>query len=128
MKYYTEKENNEILALMTLAKSNGQDWATFAKEALKDIETIGVEITVDKEIIIDERVINNNLILADYIVAYDEYIASRIDNTEDFTIAITIISLLTGEIIFDAYYEKYNNGESTSTRENCARKELREII
>ena len=128
MKYYTTKECNEISALMDLIKSNRQEWSRFATEALKRIEIIGAEITSDEEKIIDERSIDDNSKLADYIVAYDEYIASHIDDTEDFKITITIVNLFTGEIIFDANYEKYNNGESTSVREDCARKELREII
>ena len=128
MKYYTTKECNEISALMTLAESNKYEWSNFAKEALKEMATIGVEVTIDEETIIDARTMDNNSILADYIVAYDEYIASHIDGTENFKISITIVNLYTGEIIFDAYYEKYNDGEGTSTREDCARKELREII
>lgn len=128
MKYYTAKESNEISALMTLAESDRLKWSGFATKVLNEIETIGVEITIDKETIIDERVIDNNSILADYIVSYDEYIASHIDGTENFKISITIVNLLTGEIIFDAYYEKYNDGESTYMREDCARKGLREII
>ena len=128
MKYYTIKECNEISALMTLAESDEQEWSKFAKDTFKKVETIGVEITVDEETIIDERTIDDNSILADYVVAYDEYIASHIDDTENFKISITIINLLTGEIIFDAYYERYNDGESTCTREDCARKGLREII
>ena len=128
MKYYTIKECNEISALMTLAESDEQEWSKFAKDIFKKVETIGVEITVDEETIIDERTIDDNSILADYVVAYDEYIASHIDDTENFKISITIINLLTGEIIFDAYYERYNDGESTCTREDCARKGLREII
>lgn len=128
MKYYTTKECNEISALMTLAESNKQELSSFATEVLKGISTIGVEITVDEETIIDVRTKDNNSILADYIVAYDEHIASHIDDTENFKISITIVNLLTGEIIFDAYYERYNDGESTCTREDCARKGLREII
>jgi hypothetical protein len=128
MKYYTAKECNEISALMTLAESNRHEWSGFAKNALKEIETIGVEITVDEETIIDVRTMDDNSILADYVVAYDGHIVSRIDDTENFKISITIVNLLTGEIIFDAYYERYNDGESTCTREDCARKGLREII
>ena len=128
MKYYTTKECNEISALMTLAESNKQELSRFAKDALKEMATIGVEVTIDEETIIDVRTMDNDSILADYIVAYDEYIASHIDGTENFKITITMINLLTGEIIFDAYYEKYNNGESTCIREDCARKGLREII
>ena len=128
MKYYTTKECNEISALMSLAESNKYEFSNFAKEALKEMATIGVEVTIDEEAIINVRTMDNNSILADYIVAYDEYIASHIDGTENFKISITIVNLYTGEIIFDAYYEKYNNGESTSIREECARKELREII
>ena len=128
MKYYTTKECNEISALMTLAESNKQELSRFAKDALKEIAMIGVEITIDGEVIIDARTLDNNSILADYIVAYDEYIASHIDGTEDFKISITMINFFTGEIIFDAYYERYNDGESTCMREECARKELREII
>ena len=128
MKYYTTKECNEISALMTLAESNKQELSSFATEVLKGISTIGVEITVDEETIIDVRTKDNNSILADYIVAYDEHIASHIDDTENFKISITIVNLLTGELIYDAYYERYNDGESTCTREDCARKGLREII
>lgn len=128
MKYYTEKESNEILALMTLAKSDIQELSTFAKDALKKVETIGIEITIDKEVVIDERVIDDNSILADYVVTYDEHIAYHRNDTENFKITIMIINLLTCEIIFDACYEKYNNGESTCVREECARKELHEII
>lgn len=128
MKYYTTKECNEISALMTLAESKWHEWSNFAKEALKEIATIGVEIIVDEETIIDVRTMDDNSILADYVVAYDEYIASHIDDSENFKISITIMSLYTGELIYDAYYERYNDGESTSTREDCARKGLREII
>ena len=128
MKYYTTKECNEISALMTLAESNKQELSSFATEVLKGMATIGVEITVDKETIIDVRTKDNNSILADYVVAYDEYIASHIDGTENFKITIMIINLLTSEVIFDAMYEKYNNGEGTYTKEDCARKGLREII
>lgn len=128
MKYYTIKECNEISALMTLAESNEQEWSTFAKNALKKVETIGVEITIDKETIIDERIIDDNSILADYVVAYDEYIASHIDDTENFKISITIINLLTGEIIFDASYASFNKGEGSQVNEWCNRKALREII
>lgn len=128
MKYYTTKECNEISALQTLAESKWHEWSSFAKEALKEIATIGVEIIVDEETIIEARTMDSNSILADYVVAYDEHIASHIDDTENFKISITIVNLLTGEIIFDAYYERYNEGESTCTREDCARKALREII
>jgi hypothetical protein len=128
MKYYTTKECNEISALMTLAESNKHEWSRFAKDALKEMATIGVEITIDEETVIDARTLDNNAILADYVVAYDEHIASHIDDTENFKISITIVNLFTGEIIFDAYYERYNDGESTCMREDCARKELREII
>lgn len=128
MKYYTAKESNEISALMTLAESNKQELSRFAKDTLKEIAMIGVEITVDEEIIIDARTMDSNSILADYIVAYDEHIASHIDDTENFKISISIVNLFTGETIFDAYYERYNDGESTSTREDCARKGLRDII
>ena len=128
MKCYTTKECNEISALMDLTKSDRHEWSKFATEALRKIETIGVEIIVDEETIIDERTMDDNSILADYVVAYDEYIASHIDDSENFKISITIVSLYTGKIIFDAYYEKSENGESTSTREYCARKGLREII
>lgn len=128
MKYYTVKECNEISALMTLAESNWHEWSNFAKDALKEIATIGVEIIVDEETIIDVRTMDDNSILADYILAYDEHIASHIDDTENFKISITIVNLLTGEIIYDAYYERYNDGESTCVREDCARKVLREII
>ena len=128
MKYYTVKENDEMLALKTLAESDRQDLSEFAKYILKGAKTIGIEVTIDGEEVIDERVMDDNSILADYIVAYDEYIASHIDGTEDFKIIITIVNLLTGEIIFDARYEKYNNGEGISMAEDCARKELREII
>ena len=128
MKYYTAKECNEISALMTLAESNRHEWSRFATEALRKIETIGVEVTIDEETVIDERTMDSNSILADYVVAYDEYIASHIDGTENFKISITIVNLYTGEIIYDAYYERYNDGESTCTREDCARKGLHEII
>lgn len=128
MKYYTAKESNEISALMTLAESNKYELSRFATEALKGIATIGVEIIIDGKIVFDEREVDDNSILADYVITYDECIASHIDDSENFKISITIINLLTGEIIFDAYYERYNDGESTSTREDCARKALREII
>jgi hypothetical protein len=113
---------------MALAESDTQEWSNFAKDALKKIETIGVEVTIDKEVVIDERAIDDNSILADYVAVYDEYIVSHINGTENFKITIMMINLLTGEIIFDAYCEMYNNGESTSTKEDCARKELRETI
>jgi hypothetical protein len=128
MKYYTTKECNEISALMTLAESDRYELSRFAKNTLKEIEMIGIEVVIDGETIIDVRTIDDNSILADYVVAYDEHIASHIDDTENFKISITIVNLLTGELIYDAYYERYNDGESTCTREDCARKELREII
>lgn len=128
MKYYTVKEDNEMLALKTLAESDRQDLSSFATMILKRMKTIGVEVTIDGEEVINERVIDDNSILAGYITSYDEYIVSHIDDTEDFKIIITIVNLLTGEIIFNARYQKYNNGKGTSVVEDCARKELREII
>lgn len=128
MKYYTEEEFDEMHALDTLLNSNNKEWSDFAQDALNDIKDIGIEVSIDNEIIIDTRTIDDNSILADCVVAYDEYIASHIDDSEDFKITITIVNLLTGELIYDAYYERYNDGESTCAREECARKELREII
>ena len=127
MKYYTEKENNEILALHTLYNSDNAEIADFAMSTLLAMPMIGVEIKVDDEIVIDERVVDDDSAIAEYIVAYDEYIASRIDSTEDYTIKIEATNLLTGEIIFSAGYEMYNKGESTATSEWCSRKSLREI-
>jgi hypothetical protein len=128
MKYYTEKENNEILALNTLAESNCKSIADFAKSALANIPTVGVEIVVDNKTIIDARIKDNNSDILDYITAYDECVARSIDSTEDFTVKIEVLSLLTGEIIFCANYEVFNKGEATATSEWCSRKALREVI
>ena len=128
MKYYTVKECNEISALMTLAESDKHELSSFATEALKGIATVGVEITIDEETIIDARIMDNNSDILDYITAYDECVAKSIDSTEDFTIKIEVLSLLTGEIIFCANYEVFNKGEATATSEWCSRKALREVI
>jgi hypothetical protein len=125
MKYYTEKERNEIQALMILAKSDIQELSAPAKDALKKVENIGVEIIIDEEAVIDERTMDDNSILADYVVVYDEYIAHRNNDTKNFWITIMIRNLLTGEVIFDSYYRKHNNGEGIYMRENCTRKKLR---
>lgn len=128
MKYYTEKETNEIFALGTLAGSDDKEISNFATNAFEKIETIGIEVSINNEIIIDVRAKDEDLMLAEYIVAYDEYIASNIDNAEDFKICIKMNNLLTGEIVFESEYEIFNKGDSTSTREYCSRKSLREII
>lgn len=128
MKCYTEKENKEILALMTLVDSNCKSIADFAKSALDKIPTVGVEIVVDNETFIDARIKDNNSDILDYITAYDECVATRIDLTEDFTVKIEVLSLLTGEIIFCANYEMFNKSEATATSEWCSRKALREVI
>ena len=128
MKYYTEKETNEILALMTLVDSDNKSIADFAKSALANIPTVSVEIVVDNETLIDERITDDNLIIANYIMAYDECVARGIDSTDDFTIKIEVTSLLTGEIIFCANFEVFNGGEATATSEWCSRKVLREIV
>ena len=128
MKYYTEKENNEILALSTLADSDNEEIADFAIKALEDIPSVGVEVIIDGETIIDERAMDDDSILADYIVAYDEYIAKHIDSTEDYNINIDMINLYTGEIVFSAKHEVYNKGEATCMSEWCSRKSLREMI
>lgn len=128
MKYYTEKENNEILALNTLAESNCKSIADFAKYALANIPTVGIEIVVDGETLIDERVKDNDSDIAEYIVAYDECVARGIDSTEDYAVKIEAINLLTGEVVFCANYEVFNKGEATTTSEWCSRKALREVI
>lgn len=128
MKFYTEKETNEILALMTLVDSDSKSIADFAKYALNNIPTVGVEIIVDGETLIDERAIDDDSILAEYVVAYDEYVTRGMDSTEDYAVKIQAISLLTGEVIFCAEYEIFNKGEATATSEWCSRKSLREMI
>ena len=128
MKYYTEKENKEILALMTLVDSDSKSIADFAKYALNNIPTVGVEIVVDGETLIDERVKDNDSDIAEYIVIYDECVARGIDSAEDYAVKIEVINLLTGEVVFSAGYEMYNKGESTATSEWCSRKSLRAII
>ena len=128
MKYYTEKENNEILALNTLTESNCKSIADFAKYALANIPTVGIEIVADGETLIDERVKDNDSDIAEYIAIYDECVARGIDSTEDYAVKIEAINLLTGEVVFCAEYEVYNKGESTITSEWCSRKALREII
>ena len=128
MKYYTEKENKEILALHTLYNSDNAEIADFAMSTLLAMPMIGVEIVVNDEIVIDERAMDDDSILADYIVAYDEYIAKHIDSTEDYNINIDMINLLTGEIVFSAKHEVYNKGEATCMSEWCSRKSLREMI
>ena len=128
MKYYTIKECNEISALMTLVDSDNKSIADFAKYALTNIPTVGIEIVADGETLIDERVKDNNSDIAEYIAIYDECVARGIDSTEDYAVKIEVVSLLTGEVIFCANYETYNNGEATATSEWCSRKALREII
>lgn len=127
MKTFTEKEISEILALHTLYDSDNAEIVDFAMSTLLTMPMIGVEIKVDDEIVIDERVLDDDSIIAEYIVAYDEYIARRIDSTEDCTIKIEVINLFTGKIIFSAYYEMRNKGEVIATSERCSRKSLREI-
>lgn len=128
MKTFTDKELNEILALTTLTISDHKEIADFAKSALANMPTVGVEIMVNDEIVVDERVVDDDSIIAEYIVAYDECVARSIDSTEDFTAKIEARNLLTGEVIFSAGYEIYNKGEATATSEWCSRKALREII
>jgi hypothetical protein len=128
MRTFTEKENNEIFALMTLVDSNHKSIADFAKSALANIPMVGVEIVVDNETLIDERITDDNSTIINYIMAYDECVARAIDSTDDFAIKIEVVSLLTGEIIFCANYEVYNKGEATATSEWCSRKALREVI
>ena len=128
MKHYTEKENKEILALMTLVDSDCKSIADFAKSILANIPTVGVEIVVDNETLIDARIKDNNSDILDYIAVYDECVARSIDSTDDFTVKIEVIDLPTGEIIFCANYEVYNKGEATATSEWCSRKALREVI
>ena len=128
MKYYSEKENKEISALMTLVDSDSKSIADFAKYALNNIPTVGVEIVVDGETLIDERVKDNDSDIAEYIVTYDECVARGIDSTEDYAVKIEAINLLTGEVVFCAEYETFNKGESTVASEWCSRKSLREMI
>lgn len=128
MKYYTEKENKEMLALMTLSDSDDKSIADFAKYALNSIPTVGVEIVADGNTLIDARVKDNDLDIAEYIAIYDEYVARGIDSTEDYAVKIEAINLLTGEVVFNAEYEVYNKGESTIVSEWCSRKALREVI
>lgn len=128
MKCYTEKENKEMLALMTLSDSDNKSIVDFAKSALANIPTVGVEIIVDNETLIDARIKDNNSDIAEYIVAYDECVARGMDSTEDYAVKIEAINLLTGEVIFCAEYEIYNKGEATATSEWCSRKALREVI
>jgi hypothetical protein len=124
MKYYNEKEIDETIALHTLATSDNKEWAKFAKDALKEIESVGIEISVNDDTIVDIREKDDDSTLANYIVAYDEYIESHINDTENFKIIITIISLLTGEIIFESKFETFNKGESINKSEYCSRKSL----
>jgi hypothetical protein len=128
MKCYTDKENKEMLALMTLIDSDNKSIADFAKSALANIPTVSVEIIVEGEILIDARVKDNDLDIAEHIAVYNECVARSIDLTEDFAVKIEVTNLLTGEIIFYANYEVYNKGEATATSEWCSRKALREVI
>jgi hypothetical protein len=110
MKNFTEKENELIIACMTLANAEIPE-DNFELMVLKDtaqhyidnLEYIGVEVVVNGEIKVDVRTkdfVSIETILASY---HDMFSTAN-------KIEITIMDLLTGEVYASYNTEIYNGG------------------